>query len=82
MKWNNSHGGVGVGEGGFKSVTTTGQVMKNGWWRVVFFLTGQTSDLCFDFIGQARSKQMGVGVAVVGAIGGTTGEGDEASKEN
>lgn len=56
--------------------------MKNGWWRVVFFLTGQTSDLCFDFIGQAWSKQMGVGVAVVGAIGGTTGEGDEASKEN
>ena len=67
----------------FALVTTTGQrqVMKNGWWRVVFFLTGQTSDLCFDFIGQAWSKQMGVGVAVVGAIGGT-GEGDEASKEN
>lgn len=63
--------------GGFVLGTFAGGV--TGWDAQV---TGQTSDLCFDFIGQAWSKQMGVGVAVMGAIGSTTGEGDEASKEN
>jgi len=30
MKWNNSHGGVGVGEGGFKSVWTGDEKMGGG----------------------------------------------------